>query len=152
MAGDFRLTSSDFSEGDAIPRRHTCDGEDVSPVLEWSGAPDEAQALVLIVDDPDARGFVHWIVYDMTPTQSGGLPEGFSESPDAPAQGTNDFRRTGYGGPCPPSGTHRYDFTLYALSEPTGLSGSPRADEVRAALSGRIIAEARLSGTYTRSR
>lgn len=152
MAGDFRLTSSDFSEGGSIPRRHTCDGEDASPALEWSGAPDETQALVLIVDDPDARGFVHWIVYDMSATHSGGLPEGFSESPDAPAQGTNDFRRTGYGGPCPPSGTHRYDFTLYALSEPTGLSGSPRAQEVRDALSGKTIAEARLTGTYTRSR
>jgi Raf kinase inhibitor-like YbhB/YbcL family protein len=152
MAGDFRLTSSAFSEGDAIPRRHTCDGEDVSPALEWSGAPDETQALALIMDDPDARGFVHWIVYDMTATNSGGLPEGFSESPDAPAQGTNDFRRTGYGGPCPPSGTHRYVFTLYALTEPTSLSASPRADEVRDALRGRIIAETKLTGTYTRSR
>lgn len=152
MAGDFQLASSAFSEGGAIPRRHTCDGEDVSPALEWSGAPDETQALALIVDDPDARGFVHWIVYDMSAGRSGGLPEGFSESPDAPAQGTNDFRRTGYGGPCPPSGTHRYVFTLYALSEPTDLSGSPQADEVRDALRDRTIAEAKLTGTYTRSR
>ena len=152
MAADFTLTSTDFEDGGEIPRDHTCDGADTSPALEWNGAPDDAQALALIVDDPDARAFVHWIVYDMTATQSGGLPQGYSASPDAPAQGTNDFRRTGYGGPCPPSGTHRYVFTLYALSEPTGLSGAPRGDEVRDALRGRILAEATLTGTYTRAR
>jgi hypothetical protein len=150
--GEFRLTSTAFDEGGAIPRRHTCDGEDVSPSLEWSGVPDEARSLVLIVDDPDARGFVHWVVYDVTATSTGALPEGFSESPDAPPQGMNDFRRSGYGGPCPPSGTHRYVFTLHALDEPTGLSGTPTAEEVRRGMEGRVVAETRLSATYTRQR
>ena len=152
MADDFRLTSSAFEEGGEIPRRHSCDGEDVSPMLEWSGAPDGTQALALIVDDPDARGFAHWVVYDVTATNTGGLPEGISESPDAPPQGSNDFRRVGWGGPCPPSGTHRYVFTLYALDEPTGLGGTPTAQEVRDAMQGRVIAETRLTGRYTRAR
>ena len=150
--GDFTLTTTAFAEGGEIPRIHTCDGDDVSPPLEWSGVPDEATALALIMDDPDARGFVHWVVYDMNTTQSGALPQGFSESPDAPPQGTNDFKRVGYGGPCPPSGTHRYAFTLYALEQPTGLTGTPTGQEVRDALEGRVLSEARLTGTYTRAR
>ena len=113
----FRLTSPDVAEGGTIPRRFTCDGEDVSPALEWAGAPDGTAALVLMVDDPDARGFVHWIVLDMAATASGGLPEGASTSPDAPRQGRNDFGRIGYGGPCPPpgEGPHHYAFTVTAL-------------------------------------
>jgi Raf kinase inhibitor-like YbhB/YbcL family protein len=152
MADDFRLTSPDFEAGSEIPRRFTCDGEDVSPALEWTGVPDGAQALTLVMDDPDARGFVHWIVLDMTATHSGALPRGFAESPDAPPQGMNDFDRLGYGGPCPPSGTHRYLFTLYALEEPLGLVGSPGGDEVRAALARRVMTSTSLEARYTRSR
>ena len=152
MANDFTLTSTAFRDGEEIPRRHTCDGEDVSPDVEWSGAPAETEAFVLIVDDPDARGFVHWIAYDMVGTATGGLAEGVSESVDAPAQGTNDFGRVGYGGPCPPSGSHRYVFTLYALAEPLALGGAPRAGDVRQQMQGRVLAEARLTGRYTRAR
>ena len=148
--GGFTLTSTAFREGGAIPRRHTCDGDDVSPDLEWSDAPAEAEAFVLIADDPDAAGFVHWIVYDIAGAATAGLAEGVSESVDAPPQGTNDFGRLGYGGPCPPSGTHRYVFTLYALSEPLALGGAPGGDTVRQEMQGRVIAEARLTGTYTR--
>ncbi len=111
----FELTSPAFPAGAEIPGRYTCDGDDVSPPLDWADTTDKAVTLALIVDDPDARGWVHWVVFDMDATGSGGLPEGFSSSPDAPAQGTNDFGRVGWGGPCPPSGTHHYRFTLVAL-------------------------------------
>ncbi|HYU50153.1 MAG TPA: YbhB/YbcL family Raf kinase inhibitor-like protein [Candidatus Limnocylindria bacterium] len=146
----FHLMSPDVDEGGAIPRRFTCDGEDVSPALEWAGVPDRTAALALIVDDPDARGFVHWIVLDMSGTASGGLSEGMSPSPDAPRQGRNDFGRIGYGGPCPPSGTHRYVFTLYALDAPLSLPGTPGAADVRAAMEGHVLAEAQLTARYTR--
>ncbi len=146
----FGLTSTAFKGGGAIPRRYTCDGDNVSPDLSWSGAPDGAKALVLEVIDPDARDFVHWLVYDMTGTPSGGLPAGVSASPDAPPQGTNGFGKRGYGGPCPPSGTHRYRFTLFALDAALGLSGAPRIDSLRTAMSGHVLAEAMLIGTYRR--
>ena len=156
MADDgFTLTSSAFEEGGEIPRRHTCDGEDVSPELSWSDAPEGTAAFVLIVHDPDApRGdFVHWLVLDFTGSATGALPEGFGSSPDAPRQGTNDFGRIGYGGPCPPSGpAHRYVFELYALSAPLNLPGSPRGDEVRDGLRGLVLGEARLTGRYARQR
>jgi hypothetical protein len=124
----------------------------VSPPLEWTDAPDGAAALTLIVDDPDARGWIHWVAFDMAGTQTGGLPEGFSASPDAPAQGTNGFGRLGWGGPCPPSGTHRYRFTLFALDAPLELPGAPKADEVRAAMAGHVVDEAELVVSYTRQR
>jgi len=147
----FTLTSTAFPAGGSIPRRHTCDGEDTSPDLTWSGVPDGTAALVLLVDDPDARGWVHWIVLDLDATASGGLPLGISRSPDAPVQGTNDFRRVGWGGPCPPSGTHRYVFTLFALAGPLGLSGEPNGATVRQALDrASILGTAVLEGTYRR--
>jgi Raf kinase inhibitor-like YbhB/YbcL family protein len=148
----FQLTSPAFEAGAAIPRKFSCDGEDVSPALEWSGAPDETAAMALIVDDPDARGFTHWLVFDMVGSQTGGLAEGISSSPDAPNQGRNDFNRTGWGGPCPPSGTHRYRFTLYALDDLLGLTGTPTADDVRGAMQGHVLGESELTGTYTRNR
>ncbi|MEX1169223.1 MAG: YbhB/YbcL family Raf kinase inhibitor-like protein [Chloroflexota bacterium] len=146
----FNLTSTAFSEGDPIPRQLTCDGENVSPDLTWAGAPDGTQALALIVTDPDARNFVHWIAYDLTGTPSGGLPVGVSASPDAPPQGTNDFGRTGYGGPCPPSGTHRYVFALRALDRPLELVGAPRIEDVERAMDGHVLARTTLTGTYHR--
>jgi Raf kinase inhibitor-like YbhB/YbcL family protein len=145
------LSSPDFANGSAIPRRHTCDGEDVSPALTWEGAPDESRSLALIVDDPDARGFAHWVLFDVDPVATGGLPAGYAASRDAPRQGVNDFGRPGYTGPCPPSGSHRYVFTLYALDALLGLPGTPRAEEVRQAMSGHVLAEARLTGSYRRS-
>lgn len=146
----FSLISSAFTEGGPIPRRFTCDGENVSPDLTWSDAPEGTQALVLVVTDPDARDFVHWIAYDLTGTPSGGLPSAVSASPDAPPQGTNSFGKTGYGGPCPPSGTHRYVFALHALDAPLELAGAPRMDELDAAMAGHVLARATLTGTYHR--
>lgn len=147
----FILTSTAFDDGAAIPRRFGCDGEDVSPDLAWSGAPDGTAALALAVIDPDARGFVHWLAYDMAGTPSGELPRGVSASPGAPAQGTNSFGKRGYGGPCPPSGTHHYRFTLYALDKVLELKGAPTIDALRAAMSGHVLGEATLTGTYHRS-
>ena len=146
--GEFTLSSPDFGEGQPIPRRYACDGDDASPPLAWSGAPGEAEALALVMDDPDAGGFVHWVVFDMTASASGSLPTGWSRSPDASPQGTNAFGRVGYGGPCPPSGTHRYDFRLLALGQELALAGAPTAQQVLDAAAGHIVGEARLSGTY----
>jgi Raf kinase inhibitor-like YbhB/YbcL family protein len=100
------------------------------------------------MDDPDASGFVHWVVFDMTASASGSLPAGWSKSPDAPPQGANGFGRVGYGGPCPPSGTHRYVFRLLALDTELALDGAPTASEVLDAAAGHTLAEARLTGTY----
>ena len=146
----FRLTSSAFADGAAIPRRYTCDGADVSPPLAWEGAPAEAKALVLIVDDPDARGFVHWVMFDLPGTPSGQLAEGASTSPNAPPQGTNSFGRVGWGGPCPPSGTHHYRFRLIALRQALNLRGAPTAAEVLKATAGLVLAETTLVGVYNR--
>lgn len=147
----FTLTSTAFDEGEAIPRRFTCDGENISPDIAWSGAPDGTQALVLVVADPDAHDFVHWLVYDLTDTPARGLPTGISASLDAPLQGTNDFGRRGYGGPCPPSGTHHYRFTLSALDEVLEITGTPKVHDLRAAMAGHVLAEATLTATYRRS-
>jgi Raf kinase inhibitor-like YbhB/YbcL family protein len=148
--GGFVLSSPEFSEHGSIPRRYTCDGDDVSPPLAWSGAPGDAAAMAFIVDDPDAGGFVHWVVFDMTASASGSLSAGWATSPDAPPQGTNAFGRVGYGGPCPPSGTHRYVFRLLALGQALGLSGAPTARQVLDAAAGHILGEARLTATYRR--
>jgi Raf kinase inhibitor-like YbhB/YbcL family protein len=146
----FTLTSTAFKEDGAIPRKYSCDGQDVSPPLSWEGAPDGTGALALIVDDPDANGFVHWVVFDLTASQSGGLAEGVSQSPDAPTQGRNGFGRIGWGGPCPPSGTHHYRFTLYSLDGPLGLTGTPSANDVRHAAEGHVLAQVKLTATYRR--
>jgi Raf kinase inhibitor-like YbhB/YbcL family protein len=146
----FTLTSTAFTEGGAIPRKFTCDGENVSPALSWNGAPDDTASLALIVDDPDARGFVHWVVFNMTASQSGELPEAVSSSPDAPPQGTNSAGKVGYFGPCPPSGTHHYHFTLLALDQSIDQTGAPKADVIRATAEGHILAQTVLTGTYKR--
>jgi Raf kinase inhibitor-like YbhB/YbcL family protein len=146
----FTLTSAAFAEGGAIPREHGCDGRDASPPLTWADAPTNAESLALVVNDPDAGGFVHWVAFNLMATASGSLPAGYSASPDAPPQGRNDFGRTGYGGPCPPSGTHRYDFRLLALDAMLPLAGTPSAADVLEAATGHVLAEARLSGTYRR--
>jgi Raf kinase inhibitor-like YbhB/YbcL family protein len=149
---EFVLTSTSFDNGGSIPARFTCDGADISPELSWSGAPAGTSALVLLVDDPDARDFAHWIVLDMTGTATGALPQGIGTSPDAPTQGRNDFGRVGWGGPCPPSGTHRYLFTLYALAAPLALPGQPDGDTVRKALDGaQVLDTAVLEARYRRA-
>jgi Raf kinase inhibitor-like YbhB/YbcL family protein len=147
MAG-FVLTSPSFAEGGSIPTKYSCDGSDLSPALSWNGAPAGTTAFALIVDDPDAGGWVHWVVFDLPGGTSGSLPEGVPAS--APPQGITSFGRSGYGGPCPPSGTHHYVFTLYALSGPLGLTGAPNAAAVRAAVQPILLAQATLKATYTR--
>ena len=146
----FALTSPDFAEGGAIPRRYSCDADNVSPPLEWAGAPAETVAFALVMDDPDARGFVHWVVFDISGSSSGGLPAGWATTADASPQGTNSFGKVGYGGPCPPSGTHHYVFRLLALDSMLQLNGAPKAGDVLAAAQGHTLAEARLTGTYQR--
>jgi Raf kinase inhibitor-like YbhB/YbcL family protein len=146
----FALTSPAFHEGAAIPSRSTCDGADVSPELRWAGAPAGTQSLALIVTDPDAHDFLHWLAFDITGVPDGNLPEGVPASASTPAQGLNGFGKRGYGGPCPPSGEHRYRFTLSALDRTLGLGGTPHLGEVEAAMKGHVLAEVTLTGTYRR--
>ena len=140
------LTSSSFGEGEPIPSEHTCDGADTSPPLAWSDAPDGTESFALIVDDPDARGFVHWVLTDI-PGDARELPAGEGDSIGTP--GPNDFGRSGWGGPCPPSGSHRYVFTLYALPGP--ISNATDADAVRSQAEESALARATLTGVYSRS-
>jgi Raf kinase inhibitor-like YbhB/YbcL family protein len=116
-----------------------------SDPLAWTRAPEGTAAFALIVDDPDARGWIHWIVADI-PAETAELAEGEA----AGTEGRNDFRRDGWGGPCPPSGSHRYDFTVFALSDRLGLNAGFSADQLRAAMEGSVLAEGTLSGTYRR--
>jgi Raf kinase inhibitor-like YbhB/YbcL family protein len=145
----FTLTSAAFADGGAIPVRFTCDGASASPELEWSGAPPTTGALALTVLDPDANGFVHWLVYDIPAAAAGSLPEGIGTSSRIP-QGLNSAGMAGYMGPCPPSGVHHYVFTLYALDGPLGLKSRAHRPELGTALQGHILAKVVLTGTYKR--
>jgi len=147
-ASAFTLTSPAFADGSPIPREFSCRGQDVSPALAWRGVPPGTAALVLFVDDPDGHDWVHWTALDIRGAD-GELPRGVSPSADPPQQGRNDFGRIGYGGPCPPSGTHHYRFALYALAAPLGLPGHPDGATVRAALDrARVLGTVTLVGTY----
>lgn len=142
------LSSPAFGDGAPIPAKHTCKGQDVSPPLAWTGVPDGTGTLVLFVEDPDGRDWVHWSVLDLPPTTTS-LPEAVPPTADPPQQGTNDFGKVGYGGPCPPSGTHHYRFTLYALANPLGLAGHPGGAAVRSALAkAHVLASVTLVGTF----
>jgi Raf kinase inhibitor-like YbhB/YbcL family protein len=150
------ITSPGFAEGAEIPVRHTCEGEDRSPPLAFSGIPAGARSLALIVDDPDApdprapqRVWVHWVLYDL-PASTAGLAEGAQQEalPAGTRHGLNDWRRTGYGGPCPPIGRHRYYFKLYALDAALGDLGTPSKGRLLDAMKGHVVAEAQLMGTY----
>ncbi len=146
------LHSSAFREGETIPRRYTCDGDDRSPDLRWSDAPPTTRSFALIMDDPDApRGtFTHWLVWDL-PASLAMLPEGAA---GVGQEGTNDFGRSGYGGPCPPRGhgPHRYFFTLYALDvESLRLRAGASRQSLESAMQGHILAQARLMGRYERN-
>ena len=154
------IHSTAFAEGAEIPVRHTCEGADVSPPLEWSGAPARTKTFALIVDDPDAPDpaapkmtWVHWVLHDLPPSATG-LPEGVASAalPAGTHQGRNDWKRTSYGGPCPPIGRHRYFFKLYALDAPLGDLGSPTKPRLEDAMKGHVLAEARLMGTYQKKR
>jgi hypothetical protein len=152
------LTSTAFGHNGAIPARHSCDGEDRSPPLAWSGVPANARSLVLIVDDPDAPDpkaprmtWVHWLLYNLPPGTTS-LAEGVSarELPKGTLQGVNDWKRTGYGGPCPPVGRHRYFHKLYALDTVLPDLGAPTRARLEKAMAGHILAQAELIGTYQR--
>jgi Raf kinase inhibitor-like YbhB/YbcL family protein len=147
----FTLSSTSFTEGTGIPRQYTCEGADRSPHLAWTGLPEGTAALALIVSDPDApRGvWTHWILYNLPPYLSQ-LAEGADPStfPDEVRHGLNDWGETGYRGPCPPSGRHRYEFALYALDKEFPYLGTPRKDQLEQAMAGHILATAQLVGTY----
>jgi Raf kinase inhibitor-like YbhB/YbcL family protein len=148
------ITSSAFSEGGMIPRQYSCDGPDISPDLSWQGVPEGSRSLALICDDPDAPvgTWVHWVLFNI-PAAENGLAAQIA--PDATLSngalhGTNDFRRLGYGGPCPPRGTHRYYFKLYALDAVLSLDAGATKAQVEAAMAGHILAQAHLMGKYKR--
>jgi len=149
------LKSSAFQSGATIPRKHTCDADDVSPRLSWSNVPAGAKTFSLIVDDPDAPGgtWVHWVIYDL-PADAKELAEAVSKTEtlaNGGKQGLNDFRRVGYGGPCPPAGKpHRYFFKLYALDASTNLNPRATKQQLLAAMKGHILGEAELIGRYKR--
>ncbi|WMJ09391.1 YbhB/YbcL family Raf kinase inhibitor-like protein [Nitrosomonas sp. sh817] len=154
----FTLISTAFSHNAEIPSRHTCDGADTSPALSWSGLPEGTQSLVLIVDDPDAPDpaapkmtWVHWVLYNIPPSASG-LTEGIHEKdlPPGTLQGLNDWKRTGYGGPCPPIGTHRYFHKLYALDTVLPDLHHPTKAKLEQAMHGHILAQTELIGRYQR--
>ncbi len=149
----FQLKSSAFSNGGAIPPKFTCDGPDVSPELSWNDPPVGTKAFALIMDDPDAPAgtWVHWVLYDLPPSVRE-LPEGVPKTKDlkiGARQGVNDFRRVGYGGPCPPRGaSHRYSFRLYALDQPTQLPAGASKGGLERAMKGHIVTQSELIGRF----
>lgn len=150
----FALTSAAFGAGEPIPAKYTCDGADISPPLEWSDPPPGTQSFALICDDPDAPvgTWVHWVIFNL-PATARGLPEAVpigSELADGSRQGRNSWGRTSYGGPCPPGGTHRYFFKLYALDAQLPLSPGAGKDDLMRAMEGHILASTELMGTYSR--
>lgn len=149
------ISSPAFENGGIIPKRYTCEGENISPPLNWTGVPPEAKSLVLICDDPDAPGgvFNHWLLYNIPPSTSS-LPEGIPPLPslaDGSLQGYNSFGRIGYGGPCPPPGpAHRYFFRLYALDTTLNVPPKAKKAQVLKAMEGHILAEAEVMGMFSR--
>ncbi len=148
------ITSSAFAHQQPIPRLYTCEGRNISPPLAWSGVPPNAKSLVLIVDDPDAPDpaapkmtYVHWVLYNL-PVNCMGLPEAVQTLPAGTLQGLNDWHRTGYGGPCPPIGRHRYFHKLYALDTVLPDLHQPTKAALEQAMRGHVLAEAQLVGTY----
>jgi Raf kinase inhibitor-like YbhB/YbcL family protein len=149
-----KLNSSAFDDGLPIPVMHTCDGPDLSPPLEWTGAPPGTRSFAVMVEDPDApRGWVHWVLYGLPATTSQ-LPAGLATEevlPGGVRQGLNDFGHFGYGGPCPPAGKpHHYQFQLYALDCALRLGSAAAKSDLLRAMEGHVIASAKLTGTYGR--
>lgn len=152
------LSSAAFAHQGAIPSKYSCEGADLSPPLSWSGLPPGTRSLALIVDDPDAPDpaapkmtWVHWVLYNLPPAAPG-LAEGASTLPAGTLQGMNDWRRTGYGGPCPPIGRHRYFHKLYALDTVLPDLGRPTKAMLEQAMKGHILGQAELVGTYQKGR
>jgi len=151
----FTLTTSAFANGSTIPKQFTCSGADVSPALTWSGAPDGTQSFALIVDDPDAPvgTWTHWVAWNL-PASEHSLPENVAKAEqlhDGTLQGRNDFRKIGYGGPCPPPGkAHRYFFKLYALDAKLALKAGATKVALEQAMNGHILAQAELMGKFAR--
>jgi Raf kinase inhibitor-like YbhB/YbcL family protein len=158
-AGTLTIQSSAFAPHGEIPTEFTCEGADASPPLAWSGTPEGTKSLALIVDDPDAPDpkaprmtWVHWVLIDLPPSSTG-LPRAVkgADLPKGTREGVSDFKRTGWGGPCPPIGRHRYFFKLYALDRTLGLERPTKAD-VERAMKGHVLAQAELVGTYQKHR
>jgi len=156
----FTLTSPAFDHNQSIPTHHTCEGADISPALQWAGAPDSTRSLALIVDDPDApdprapkRTWVHWVLYNL-PATARELTEAVTASqlPDGTQEGINDWQRSGYGGPCPPIGRHRYFFRLYALDVMLPPLATPTKAALLDAMKGHVLASVELVGTYEKRR
>ena len=158
--GAMLIQSERFKPMGAIPQAHTCEGADISPPLAWTEVPVGTQSFVLIVDDPDAPDpnapktvWVHWVLYDI-PADARVLPEGVASGdlPPGTREGRNDWKRTGYGGPCPPIGRHRYFFKLYALDKALGDLGPATKATIEGAMAGHILAQAQVIGTYEKGR
>jgi len=152
------ITSTAFPHNGEIPTRYTCEGDDIAPPLSFDGVPRTAKSLALIVDDPDAPDpkapkmtWVHWVLVGM-PTSATGLPEAGKPLPPATREGKSSWNRTGYGGPCPPIGRHRYFFKLYALDTDLAELKSPTKDQLESAMKAHIIAQAELIGTYQKKK
>ncbi len=149
------LFSTAFKDGERIPAKYTCEGQDISPLLEWGEPPPGTRAFALIVDDPDAPMgvFTHWVIFNIA-SDSRQLVEAIptqGQLPDGALQGKNDFGRTGYGGPCPPAGRpHRYQFTLYVLDQPLDLKAGISKEQLLSAMQGHVLAQGQLTGTYQR--
>lgn len=149
-----KLTSPAFTEGGMIPAQYTCNGADISPPLAWEEVPEDANSLALIVDDPDAPvgTWVHWVLYNL-PADTRELKENITKTkvlPEGAMQGSNDFRKIGYNGPCPPGGTHRYFFKLYALDKMIDLNPGARKKDLLDVMKGHILAECQLMGKFSR--
>ena len=149
-----QLSSPAFEDGTAIPQKYSCDGEDISPALNWSMPPERTVSIALIMDDPDAPvgTWVHWVLYDL-PGDRTEIPEDVPKSGELPGggtQGNNSWRRSGYGGPCPPGGTHRYFFKLYTLDALLNLASGASKEELSQAMKGHILDQGQLMGTYSR--
>jgi len=153
---NFKLSSDVFADGAEIPKKYTCQGDDISPPLQWQQVPQGTRSLALIIHDPDVpdpakavRIWVHWVLYNLPPSATA-LPERTTADnlPAGTLEGVNDWNRTGYGGPCPPIGRHRYIHRLYALNCMLDNLRQPTKDRLEAAMQGHIIAEAELIGTY----
>ena len=150
------VESGAFKHNQPIPSKYTCDGQDVSPPLEWKNVPEKTKSIVLVCDDPDAPAgtWVHWVCYDI-PAEVTFLPEDVPKADTLPGggkQGTTDFRSIGYGGPCPPSGTHRYIIKVYALDRMLNLQAGKTKKEIEKAMKGHVLDKGELIGVYSRDR